>query len=229
MAWHAKPSGAYSLSSNEGIDNILEMRDFLRNAAFNYTDEAITGVVANSIYEGGLNPWRWESDTYPPTSTQRGCGLFGFTPYGRYLNLPGANKMNLSVTTTTSGASPDVGSQQMLIMADGTWGWMPSCWRTYWDSSVYPDQYDLRRRVLDRYGSGSTLSQSQYARIDDIAMAVFAFLACFEGPTIPNYSARLSVANDVYQIITGHPPTPSRRGINIPLFIATGVPIPLDS
>ena len=215
--WYAKPSGAYAISSTEGTSNIIEMRDFLRS--FNYTDEAITGVIANSVYEGGLNPWRWENDEYPP-SYVGGCGLFGFTPYTRYLETEGAQQMNLSVTDITPNASATVGSQQMRIMADGTWGWVGTCWREYWDKQEYAEQYTLSRNVLDRYGGGSYLTQSLYAEINDISSAVFAFLACFEGPLTPNYTDRLSVANQICEIITGTPPTPPRpSGKKLPVYM----------
>lgn len=208
MTWYAKPKDPYDKRSTEGTSNILEMRDILRND-FQWTDEAITGAVANSIYEGGLNPWRWGGDQYPPTTPGlRGCGLFGFDPYTRYLTLPGSEYMNLSVTEVTPNARADVGSQQVTIMANGTWGWVSNCWRTYWDSSIYTQEYAQRTQVLNTYGDGNTLTEQQYGAINNIYDAVFAFLACFEGPATPNYEARKSVADDVYDIITGHPPTP---------------------
>lgn len=217
MSWYAKPSGSYSITSFEGKENILEMRNFLLQRE--YTNEAITGVIANSVYEGGLNPWRWESDIYPPTSSSKGCGLFGFTPYSRYLSLDGSDKMNLSVTGVTPNASSLVGNQQMEIMADGTWGWVSTCWRTYWSTTTYADQYQLSRRILSQYGANNRLSQFQYSRINSISDAVFAFLACFEGPNIPNYEARLSVANDIYQIITDNPPQPTYKKQCMPVYM----------
>ena len=207
MTWYAKPSGSYDKRSAEGTANILEMASMLHGQG--WTDEAITGAVANSIYEGGLNPWRWEGDLYPPPADHnRGCGLFGFTPYQRYLSLPGSEEMNLSVTSVTSGASPDVGAQQMRIMYTGQWGWKSSCWRSYWSSAQYPDLSTLSVNIRNQYGSGGNLSISQYGNINVIADAVFAFLACFEGPNTPNYSARMTVAEDVYKIITGNPAPP---------------------
>lgn len=215
--WYAKPSGPYDKYSTEGTANILEMRDILRND-YGWTDEAITGAITNSIYEGGLNPWRWQQDTYPAPSgvnpDQWGCGLFGFTGYPRYLSLSGSGQMNLSTTTTTAGASPNVGIQQVNIMADGTWGWIAQGWRSSWDPALYPDQYNKWLQVVNAYGDGTHLYETDYAQINDIESAVMAFLCCFEGPRIPNYYARVSVANEVYAIITGHPPhppTPIRR------------------
>lgn len=208
--WYAKPSGAYDKYSTEGTANILEMRDILRQD-FSWTDEAITGAISNSIYEGGLNPWRWQSDTYPPPSGSEsswGCGLFGFTPYTRYLGLQGSDQMNLSTSTTTSNANPYVGHQQVTIMANGTWGWVATGWRSSWDPTLYPQEYAQWLQIVNAYGDGTRLTESQYSTMTNIADCVLAFLCCFEGPRVPNYTARLSVANDVYTIITGHPPTP---------------------
>ena len=228
--WYAQPSAPYDKDSTEGTANILQMRDILRTD-FNWTDEAITGCVSNSIYEGGLNPWRWGGDQYPPPPRLRGCGLFGFTPYTRYLELPGSEQMNLSVTEITPNASPNVGTQQVTIMANGTWGWHSSCWREYdpiedtgWNPALYPDEYAQRGRILNTYGDGTTLTETQYGAITDNYDAVFAFLACFEGPATPNYEARKSVADRVYEIITGHPPTPPtpptrRKGMPVYMMI----------
>lgn len=207
MAWNAKPSGSYAVGSIGGNENILMMASILRDQG--WTDEAITGAIANSVYEGGLNPWRWEGDLYPPPADHaRGCGLFGFTPYQRYLSMSGSDEMNLSVTTVTPNASPDVGTQQMQLMYSGTWGWISTCWRTYWSTSEFPSLYTKCVDIRNKYGSNGRLSISEYANIDDISDAVFAFLACFEGPNVPNYSDRMSVANDIYEIITGSTPPP---------------------
>ena len=217
--WYAQPRGAYDKYSTEGTANILEMRDTLRNS-FGWTDEAITGAVSNSIYEGGLNPWRWQADTYPPPSGQEnswGCGLFGFTPYTRYIDTstyPYSVHMNFSTTSVTPNALADVGRQQVEIMASGSWGWISTGWRSSWNPNDYPQEYAQWLQIVNTYGDGTHLTETEYSTITNIADCVLAFLCCFEGPRVPNYTARLSVANEVYEIITGHPPqppTPTRR------------------
>ena len=80
MTWHAKPSGGYSYTSAEGTDNIFEMA-----ACFPaWTDEAKAAAIANSVHEGGLNPWRWQGDSF---GLSRGYGLFQFTPGSGYINF----------------------------------------------------------------------------------------------------------------------------------------------
>lgn len=231
--WHAKPRDNYLLydgmPDSDGTDNILEIRDILRT--YSYTDEAITGVIMNCIHEGGLNPWRWQADTY---DTSLGCGLYGFTPASRYLDTdvyPYSIHMNLSTTVITPNALPDVGAQQTRIMADGDWGWHSSCWREYdpihdrgWNPALYPELYQKHFEILNTYGDGEDLTQQQYALINNMYDATFAFLCCFEGPKVPNYDARIENITRIYEIITGHPPTPPtpptrRKGMPVYMMI----------
>lgn len=90
--WHAKPTGGYSIYSNEGIENALMIRNQMRG--YGWTDNAISAVVGNICAEGGLNPWRWQSDIIVGPSdfwsNQHGYGLAGFTPAGKYIEDPDA-------------------------------------------------------------------------------------------------------------------------------------------
>lgn len=222
MGWSAKPSGGYSITSTEGKENARIMASIMVNE-YDFTLESACGAIANSINEGGLNPWRWESDKYPPTADARGCGLFGFTPYGRYLELDGSNEMNLSVTTTSLGASPNVGTQQTRIMADGTWGWVVSGWRTYWDVDTYKSLHDIWVRCKNDYGNVRGITLEQYKLIDNPYDACFVFLCCFEGPNIPNYDERVDDVEDVWKVLTDEPlppipPTPTKRK-KLPLYM----------
>ena len=87
MAWHAKPTGGYGIYSNEGIENAFMIRNQLRS--YGWTDNAAAAVVGNICSEGGLNPWRWESDIIVGPSDfwsmSHGYGLAGFTPAGKYI------------------------------------------------------------------------------------------------------------------------------------------------
>ena len=87
MAWHAKPTGGYGIYSNEGIENAFMIRNQLRS--YGWTDNAAAAVVGNICSEGGLNPWRWQSDIIVGPSdfwsNQHGYGLAGFTPAGKYI------------------------------------------------------------------------------------------------------------------------------------------------
>lgn len=92
IMWHAKSTGGYSIYSNEGIENALMIRNQMRG--YGWTDNAISAVVGNICAEGGLNPWRWQSDIIVGPSdfwsNQHGYGLAGFTPAGKYIEDPDA-------------------------------------------------------------------------------------------------------------------------------------------
>lgn len=202
MAWHAKPSGSYGAHSVAGIDNIFEINNNLQS----FHIAAISGVIGNIMAESGLNPWRWQGDMY---GTSRGYGLFQFTPASDYLALSGATP-NLSVNSQTAGATPEDGIRQITAFKTNELGkWVPTCWRSYWDTSTYSELYAYRTEILNTYGHGSGISIAEFADITDISAATFVFLACFEGPRVPNLNTRVSNANTAYEIITGQtPPTP---------------------
>ena len=87
MSWHAKPTGGYNIYSTEGVEN--GMMIYYQMRAAGWTTEAISAVVGNICAEGGLNPWRWQSDIIvgPDDFWDRthGYGLAGFTPAGKYI------------------------------------------------------------------------------------------------------------------------------------------------
>lgn len=229
MTWHAKPSGYYGINSTEGLDNISEMASQFTIA----TDEAKAAIIGNSVHEGGLNPWRWQYDKQTSVPNL-GYGLFQFSPGSGYINQPGTMP-NLSVTQQTQGANPADGATQCAFVASDTLGkWVSTCWRSYWNDGQgnpkYPDLYTYRNQILNLYGSGSSISLSDFMQIPDVDAATFVFLACFEGPKVPNYTTRQSTAWKIYEIITGvTPPTPPTPPVpptpqppdpgNVPLWI----------
>ena len=204
MTWHAKPSGGYSYTSAEGTDNIFEMASCFPA----WTDEAKAAAIANSVHEGGLNPWRWQGDTF---GLSRGYGLFQFTPGSGYINsgFPGISP-NLSTTSITTGATPQDGMTQCEVVGTDYLGkWVSSCWRSYWNPQTYNNLYAYRQDVLNRWGSGSSITLAQFGGCQDLDAATFIFLACFEGPQVPNYDVRKNTAAKIYEILTGvTPPTP---------------------
>lgn len=204
MTWHAKPSGAYSYTSQEGLDNIFEMSATMPAA----TLEARAAIIANSCHEGGLNPWRWQGDRF---GLSRGYGLFQFTPASGYINSSWPTKApNLSTTEVTAGADPSDGEAQCEVMSTDYLGkWVSDCWRSYWDIQTYADLYAYRVEVLRRWGDGSRITHAQLSQCQDLDAATFIFLACFEGPAVPNFSTRKATAAQIYQILGGYiPPTP---------------------
>ena len=203
MSWSAKPYGGYLMSSAEGIGNIYEMHYWMDDAA--YTLEAQAGVVANCYNESALNPWRWQGDS---VSYSGGYGLFQFTPASGYINdCSWVNDYapNLSTGYVTAGASPNDGGAQMdVLVNDYLSKWTPYCWRSYWN---YDAQLaSMRDNILNTWGDGSTITQAQFATIDDLESALFCFFACYEGPLyISDYYARVNDAYTAYQILSGAP------------------------
>lgn len=210
MTWYAKPKGSYGINSTEGTANIYEMASCWTA----WTDEAKAAAIGNSIHEGGLNPWRWQNDS-EASIPNGGYGLFQFTPGTGYVNGVARNKANMSTTHQTPEARPEDGAIQCEVVATNELGkWVSSCWRSYWNydgtsTPKYPELYAYRQDVLNRWGTGSSISLAQFGQCQDLDAATFIFLACFEGPRVPNYDPRKRSAASVYQILTGQtPPTP---------------------
>ena len=199
MGFYAKPSGGYAISSDTGKANMYAIYDYL--TAEGYSDEAIIGILGNVVGESALNPWRWEGNV---VNYSNGYGLFQFTPAREYINGSGIpnHAPNLSTSSTTSGASPNDALGQLYCLVTDKFGkWMGYCWRSYWSSSDYPGLYAMHTYILNHYGSGSYLSMSQFKAMDDYAYACFAFLACYEGPAVPNYSTRKTYCDEIAPII----------------------------
>lgn len=199
MPFYAKPSGGYSISSTEGTSNIVAIHEYL--SAIGYSDDAIVGLLGNVYGESALNPWLWENNT---VSYSNGYGLFQFTPASEYINaswIPN-HAPNESTSEAQPGASPDDALGQLYAFANDSFGkWVSYCWRSYWNPETYPDLYDLRAYVLNTYGNGSRLTMDQFKNIEEYDAACFAFLACYEGPAIPNYWQRLGYATSIKPII----------------------------
>lgn len=204
MTWYAKPKGSYGMYSTEGNANIFEMASCWPA----WTDAAKSAAIGNSIHEGGLNPWRWQNDSQSSVDSG-GYGLFQFTPGSAYTSLSFAAP-NMSVSEVTAGADPSDGATQCDMVASNYLGkWVSSCWRSYWDTTTYATLYAYRSQVLNTWGSGNSISIAQFGQITDVDAATFVFLACFEGPAVPNYGVRATSANKIYEILTGTtPPTP---------------------
>lgn len=222
MAWYAKPSGAYDHTGAEAKANIAEMNAFFN--ARGYTLESQAGIYGNVVGESGVNPWRWQSNNY---NLSGGYGLFQYTPAREYIEdcthiehyAP-----NLSTTEVTDGASPEDGIAQCIVFDENTLGkWISTCWRTYWDKDTYADLYEMRTTILNKYGNGTNLTMSQFKAIDSVEHATFAFLACFEGPAVPNFSKRYGYASDIYPLLSGDTPVtpdqPTTKRKKLPIWM----------
>lgn len=223
MAFNAKPSGAYSFSSTEGTNNVQQMYNMF--SSLGYAVEAIAGVIGNSMSESGLNPWRWQGDK---VSMGGGYGLFQYTPASDYINLTSIQYFapNLSTTEVTSGADPDDGFAQIIVFDENRLSkWGSGAWRPYWSTTTYAQLYAERNRILRQWGSGNSISMAQFKAITNVYDATFVFLACFEGPLVPNMTPRYNNASTAYEILTGmqpEPPTPtpmSKQRKGMPLWM----------
>lgn len=203
--FYAKPSGTYTYDSTEGTANIKAVYDYLY--PLGYTKNCIIGLLGNVAAESGYNPWLWENGIYQPGY---GYGLFQFTPASDYINaswLPDYAP-NIDPPNVSPGASPNDAKAQLYAFDNDIFGkWDTYCWRTGqygWDPSDYPDLYTKRTYILNTYGSGSSLSMSQFKAITDYSDACFAFLACYEKPLYPNYTQRLIYAAQVKTILDNY-------------------------
>ena len=210
MAWHCKPSGGYALTSQDATDNMNEYYAYFSGST---TKNNVVGQLCNVYAESGLNPWRWQSDT---VTTSGGYGLYQFTPASGYLNLTGipGHSPNMSTSSVSGGSETDA-TAQMYVFLNNTLGkWHSSCWRSYWSRFSYPYLWDLHNHILNTYGNGSNITLSQFLSIDEVSDACFCFLACFEGPAVPNFETRMSYAQTISDAIGGGPipPTPPTPG-----------------
>lgn len=213
--WYAKPSGPYNIGSPEWIGNFDEIYNML-----SWTDEAKAGMMGNLQHESGFNPWRWQGDT---VNTSAGYGLPQFTPASGYLGLSGVTP-NMSTSTITTGATPADGARQMqAVDSDELSKWVSSCWRNYWSPVAFSQLYNYRAQILNTWGNGSSISMAQFKACTDVDAAAFIWLACYEGPAVPNYDTRKQTAEYIYQTYMGGvippspdpptPPTPSGEGV----------------
>ena len=203
MTWHAKPSGGYNFDTTENYDNSMEIYGILSSQG--YTAAAVAGVCGNAQHESGLNPWRWQGDSVSSTYSN-GYGLLQWTPATGYIYLSGATP-NLSVSGQTQGATPEDGARQMQAFYENNPAkWVSSCWRSYWNTATYAEYYAKTRYILNTWGNGSSISLDQFKNIDDPAYAADCFLACFEGPGVPNYGVRETTAGLFYERFSGSPP-----------------------
>ena len=218
MSWVAKPSGGYTLGGQESIDIIDEVHKMLDNAGYSLQSQA--GILGNAYHESGLNPWRWQGDTV--NLMYGGYGLFQYTASNsaatdRYISVCSSLPYyapNLSTTSITSGALPTDGICQVNVFtSDYLNKWYSGLWRSYW-----PENAELRAKcnnILSTYGNGSTLTQQQFSHIPNVEDATIAFLGCFEGPAIPNYTVRVSTAQQIYELLRNMPHT----GSKLPLWM----------
>lgn len=102
MGWHCKATGGYvsgvpvyKYPDTYGLENIDQIYYILKG--FNWTTNAIIGLVTCIGFESEYNPWRWEGNVLPTKTSylgsagNKGYGLVQWTP-GSYLNTQNFHK-----------------------------------------------------------------------------------------------------------------------------------------
>lgn len=222
MSLHAKPSGGYTVGSTEWNENIAALWAFCRSQG--YSEEAFAGMMGNAQHEGGMNPWRWQSDKVSLSSSSKGYGLFQYTPAYGYIYNYGKGLSyyapNLSTSSVTSGAQATDGYAQILaITASGK----------YFGGGV-------RDTLVSKYVSGYSNYKTiaGFKTIDNVYNATVCWLGYFEMPgwwyrqtSLSNLDDRYSTASTVYQTITGttpdapDPDDPERPSPDVPVKPST--------
>ena len=213
-SWHAKPSGGYALSSQEAKDNMDMI--YAAFSAQGYTIEAVSAIIGNMNNESAMNVWRWQGDSVVYSA---GYGLIQFTPASDYINLSGIpnHAPNLSVSTQTSGASPNDGDAQCYVIYNDTLSkWQTNIWRNYWAVADYPTEYAYMQELRNTYGR--YISQDTFKAVTDLKAATFLFNGGYVGELVLNFNPRYADAQTAYAYLSGHtpptppvPPTPRRK------------------
>lgn len=134
-AWHTKSSGAYARTSTEAFENGIMA--FKKLSALGWSVNAIAGLWGNVEYEGGYNPWRWESDIILAstdtdeiqTSRVHGYGLTQFTPAGKYIYSIANTMYGYGPNYSDVAGNTDDGDAQ-LEYVDG--------YADYYQTTAYP-------------------------------------------------------------------------------------------
>lgn len=197
MSWNAKPRGGYTIGSDEWKANIDETYSQLSST---WTLEAIAGMGGNIQSESGWNPWRWQSDSVSLTDSKKGYGLPQFTPAYGYINDYGKGlegySPNLSVSATTSGATPEDGHAQIVCIDTDRAG-------KFLNRSRYCDYADI----------SGYYPMSKFKQGTDLWLATVAWLYHYEFPAAQyrTYAAaQLRYQNSVavYDYLNGEQPDP---------------------
>ena len=194
--WHAKPYGGYAIDSTEAKDNMDEIYAQLHNEG--WTIEAICGMLGNMVAESGLNPWRWQDDSVSLTSDLKGYGLPQFTPAYGYIYDYGVGvtgySPNLSVTEETSGATPEDGYAQIIVINEDKAG-------KFINRTSYCKYLDI----------SSTYPLSDYKVNSDLWVTTVGWLFNYEFPANRSYKVaegRYANAVSCYNYLSGQQPDP---------------------
>ena len=219
MPFVCKPRGGYQRGSADWKNNVDIIYAVL--SAAGWSDYAVAGALGAFDMESGMNPWRWEGDNM---RLNYGYGLPQFTPASDYINLQGVqgHAPNMSDTQISGGNVSDGYAQTYVVRDNAPLAkWTGLTWRSYWDSTTYPQAWAKCQEVRSRYGRNTFTYDFYQHNVLDIDDASYIFFSAYEGPGNANSFDAYEIASRyAYQYITGHeppvPPTPTGR--KLPLF-----------
>lgn len=193
MTWYAKYSGSYVVGSNEWKSNVFAFWEVCERLG--YTKEACAGMIGNSQGEGGMNPWRWQSDE---VDYSMGYGLFQYTPASGYFDNYGRTSSyfspNTSTTEQTTGATPNDGIAQIECISA---------------SGKYVGGSSRVERIKPYYTDcESYQTLDNFKKINDIYGATVCWIGFFEAPSIideEKINQRYSWALSAYDILKDSP------------------------
>lgn len=193
MTWYAKYSGSYVVGSNGWKSNVFAFWEVCERLG--YTKEACAGMIGNSQGEGGMNPWRWQSDE---VDYSMGYGLFQYTPASGYFDNYGRTSSyfspNTSTTEQTTGATPNDGIAQIECISA---------------SGKYVGGSSRVERIKPYYTDcESYQTLDNFKKINDIYGATVCWIGFFEAPSIideEKINQRYSWALSAYDILKDSP------------------------
>lgn len=240
MAWHAKPTDWYrppdysaspiDYGDPDGCANVGMINSLLN--AEHYSIYAIAAIVGNWQGEGGLNPWRWQSNEVPTyqqfvdgwgSSSYHGYGMAGWTPANSYINSTNANYAGFAPNFASGqypGHPPSAtdGHAQTLFFIDVAAANFVNYVADNYEDDFPPDfgfyNYFYRDPVSGNIWGWDSFKSGYYPSGGQIPLDVLAgaFMFRWEKPSAGGtnivWRARVTWSNNWYQYLTGHPPVP---------------------
>lgn len=217
MGWHCKATGGYALDISDGapcdrypdpmgFDNMDQFYYILRQRRFNWTTQAIVGVMVCIGFESRYNPWSWEGTIVPSTTNytgstgNKGYGLVQWTP-GSYLNTQNYHKnkyIDNPYTVGRPGYAPNFsdhvggyfdGYAQTVFLATKAWSI---------DGGINKDYYEYN--ALNYYSHLAPTFFDYIASTADPWELCETWVLNFERPSNPtaNRSRRQDLAHELW-------------------------------
>lgn len=240
MAWHAKAEDWYrppdysaspiDYGDPDGCENVDMINSMFNAQGFN--QNAIAAIIGNWQGEGGLNPWRWQSDIVPTyqqfvggwdSSDYHGYGLPGWTPPKSYINSTNANYAGFAPHFASGQypghpANASDGNAQVLyfldIAAANFVNYVADDYADDFPPSFNFYNYFYRDPVSSNIWGWNNFKSGYYESGGQIPLDVLtgAFMFRWEKPSAGGtdyvWQQRVGWANNWYQYLTGHPPAP---------------------